>query len=74
MPKAKTQYPLGIVDEVIEMAWCDKTTFDAIETHTGLPEHEVIRLMRLNLKARSYALWRKRVTGRSAKHKKLNLR
>lgn len=56
------------VDEIIEMAWCDKTSFDNIEAIVGLSEKEVIKLMRGNLKPSSFKLWRKRVTGRKAKH------
>jgi len=56
--------------EIIEMAWCDKTSFDAIETITGLSEAQVIKIMRNNLKPSSFKLWRKRVTGRVAKHQK----
>lgn len=54
--------------EVIEMAWCDVTTFDSIEFQTGLAEKDVIKLMRKSLKPSSFRLWRKRVSGRSAKH------
>lgn len=52
------------------MAWCDKTSFDAIEQITGLTEPEVINIMRENLKPSSFKMWRKRVSGRSMKHKK----
>ncbi|WP_041263590.1 TIGR03643 family protein [Francisella salina] len=59
--------------EIIEMAWCDKTSFDAIKNITGLSEPQVIKIMRNNLKPNSFRLWRKRVSGRAAKHqKKLN--
>ncbi|HCI03130.1 MAG: TIGR03643 family protein [Oceanospirillaceae bacterium] len=57
--------------EIIAMAWCDKTSFDDIKSLTGLSESETIKLMRSNLKASSFRMWRKRVTGRVAKHKKL---
>ena len=53
---------------VIEMAWEDRTPFDAIETQFGLNEQAVKNLMRENLKRSSYQLWRKRVTGRGTKH------
>ncbi len=53
------------------MAWCDKTSFDDIKNITGLAEPDVIKIMRSSLKASSFRLWRKRVSGRSAKHKKL---
>ena len=53
---------------VIRMAWEDRTTFDEIYKKTGLAESEVIKLMRASLKARSFRMWRKRVTGRITKH------
>ena len=56
------------VDRIIEMAWEDRTTFDAIESQYGLKEQEVKKLMRENLKSSSYKLWRKRVNGRKTKH------
>lgn len=56
------------VDRVIEMAWEDRTTFEAIEAQFGLSEKEVIELMRLSLKPSSWRLWRKRVQGRKTKH------
>lgn len=57
------------VSEVIAMAWCDKTSFDDIKYYSGLAESDVIALMRANLKRCSFRLWRKRVSGRVAKHK-----
>lgn len=54
--------------EIIELAWCDDTTFDSIKSQTGLAEKDVIKLMRSNLKPSSFRLWRKRVSGRVAKH------
>ena len=56
------------ISRVIEMAWEDRTPFDAIEHQFGLNEQSVKDLMRTNLKASSYKLWRKRVQGRSTKH------
>ena len=58
------------VSEVIEMAWSDRTTFDDIKALTNLSEAEVITLMRKNLKASSFRMWRKRVSGRLTKHKR----
>ena len=55
-------------NHVIEMAWCDKTSFDEIEQQTGLAEKEVIVLMRRSLKAKSFKVWRERVSGRKLKH------
>ena len=55
-------------DRIIEMAWEDRTTFDAIKNQFGVTEKDVIKIMRLNLKKSSFKLWRKRVTGRKTKH------
>ena len=62
------------ISEIIEMAWCDKTSFDDIHALTGLSESQIIKLMRSNLKPSSFRLWRKRVTGRKSKHKKTGYR
>ena len=56
---------------VVRMAWEDRTTFDQIKERTGLSEVEVIKLMRRELKPGSFRLWRKRVSGRITKHRKL---
>ncbi|MBL6920059.1 MAG: TIGR03643 family protein [Puniceicoccaceae bacterium] len=56
---------------VVRMAWEDRTTFDQIKKRTGLSETEVIKLMRRELKPSSFRLWRKRVSGRITKHRKL---
>ena len=56
------------IDRIIEMAWEDRTPFDAIEYQFGLAEKDVIKIMRSSLKRRSFELWRKRVTGRKTKH------
>lgn len=58
----------GDLSRVIEMAWEDRTPFDAIEKIFGLSESQVISIMRKELKRNSFHLWRKRVTGRSTKH------
>ena len=57
--------------QIIEMAWCDDTSFDAIERQTGLIEKEVILIMRSYMKPSSFRMWRKRVSGRKSKHEKL---
>jgi uncharacterized protein (TIGR03643 family) len=58
-------------DRIIEMAWEDRTPFEAILFQFGLPESEVIALMRATLKRSSFNLWRKRVnSGVSQKHLK----
>lgn len=56
------------LDRVIEMAWEDRTTFDAIENQFGVTEKTVIALMRRNMKPSSFRMWRERVQGRSTKH------
>ena len=56
------------IDRVIEMAWEDRTTFEAIEFQFGLSEAAVIALMRSQLKSGSFRAWRKRVSGRLTKH------
>ena len=59
------------IDRIIEMAWEDRTPFEAIKFQFGLSESEVINLMRNNLKDSSFKLWRKRVNSRiSSKHLK----
>jgi uncharacterized protein (TIGR03643 family) len=55
-------------DRIIEMAWEDRTTFEAIEIQFGLKEKEVIALMRKEMKASSFKMWRKRHRGRITKH------
>ena len=58
-------------DRIIEMAWEDRTTFEAIEFQFGLSEQEVIELMRREMKPSSFRMWRERVQGRKTKHEKL---
>lgn len=58
-------------DRIIEMAWEDRTTFEAIFMQFGLKEQEVIDLMRIEMKASSFKMWRERVQGRKTKHEKL---
>ncbi len=58
------------IDRIIEMAWEDRTTFDAIKFQFGLKEQEVIDLMRTHMKESSFKMWRKRVQGRKTKHEK----
>ena len=56
------------IDRIIEMAWEDRTPFDAIELQFGLKENDVRKIMRTSLKESSFKMWRKRVTGRKTKH------
>jgi uncharacterized protein (TIGR03643 family) len=65
--------PRAVIDDettsrIIEMAWEDRTPFDAIRASFGVGEPEVIALMRASLKRSSFKLWRERVTGRRTKH------
>ena len=57
------------ISRVIEMAWEDRTPFEAIEIQFGLDEQATIALMRSNMKASSFRMWRKRMSGRTTKHK-----
>ena len=59
------------IDRIIEMAWEDRTTFEAIKFQFHLNEQSVINLMRREMKPSSFRLWRKRVQGRKTKHQKL---
>ena len=59
-------------DRIIEMAWEDRTPFEAIEYQFGLKENDVRKIMRKNLKRSSFELWRERVKGRKTKHSKTN--
>lgn len=58
------------IDRIIEMAWEDRTPFDAIEYQFGIKENQVRKIMRENLSESSFKLWRKRVKGRKTKHSK----
>ena len=58
------------IDNIIKLAWCDKTSFEKIKRIHGITESEVIKIMRKNLRPRSFKLWRARVNGRTRKHEK----
>ena len=53
---------------IIEMAWEDRTPFEAITQNYGLSEAQVIQLMRRSLKSSAFKRWRARVSGRVTKH------
>ena len=61
------------IDRIIEMAWEDRTPFEAITYQFQLSEQEVISLMRNQMKPSSFRMWRKRVQGRATKHQKLRV-
>lgn len=66
--KMKTSLSPREIDRIVEMAWEDRTSFDAIEMQFGVPEKEVINIMRREMKASSFRMWRARVQGRKTKH------
>lgn len=64
---------LGLLNEsdisrIVEMAWEDRTAFEAIEAQFGLNESGVVALMRRHMKPSSFRMWRKRTAGRTTKH------
>ena len=60
------------LDRIVEMAWEDRTPFDAIQAQFGLSEQEVIDVMRQQMKPSSWRMWRARVQGRATKHAALS--
>ena len=56
------------ISRIIEMAWEDRTPFEAIELQYGLKENEVREIMRREMNPSSFKMWRKRVSGRKTKH------
>ena len=72
---AKTQRTFDAADlsRIIEMAWEDRTPFEAIEINYALDESAVINLMRREMKPSSFRMWRKRVTNRVTKHAALRV-
>lgn len=56
------------ISRIIEMAWEDRTPFEAIDEEYKITESQVIKLMRTHMKASSFRMWRKRVSGRKTKH------
>lgn len=63
----------GDISRIVEMAWEDRTSFDAIEAQFGLNESAVVTLMRSHMKPSSFRMWRKRMAGRVTKHAALRL-
>ncbi|MCI4642862.1 MAG: TIGR03643 family protein [Flavobacteriaceae bacterium] len=59
------------LDRIIEMAWEDRTPFEAITFQFGISEQETIEIMRREMKPSSFRMWRARVQGRATKHRKL---
>jgi len=76
MPRLKTSVDIkklsaGDISAVIQMAWEDRTTFETIMERKGVSESEVIKIMRSELKPDSFKLWRKRMKGKTTKHRAL---
>ena len=69
----KKEFTESELDRIIEMAWEDRTTFDAIKMQFGISEQETIEIMRKEMKLSSFKMWRARVQGRSTKHAKLRV-
>ena len=69
--KKRDQLTAEEIDRVVEMAWEDRTSFDAIHRQFGLTEKEVIEIMRREMKRSSFKMWRARVQGRGTKHDRL---
>ena len=61
---------LSSIDNIIKLAWSDKVSFEKIKRTHGLTESEVIKIMRKNLRPKSFKIWRERVNGRTRKHEK----
>ena len=57
---------LSSTDNIIKLAWSDKVSFEEIKKINGLSESAVIKIMRKNLKPKSFKIWRERVTGRTS--------
>jgi uncharacterized protein (TIGR03643 family) len=60
------------LDRIIEMAWEDRTSFEAIKIQFDINQDEIIKIMRSTLKNKSFRIWRKRTKGRKTKHRKIN--
>jgi uncharacterized protein (TIGR03643 family) len=67
----KTSLTPDQVSQIVRLAWEDRTSFEEITERTGLSESDVIKIMRKELKPSSFRLWRKRVSGRITKHRRL---
>ena len=68
VPQPLTNLPEGDISRIVEMAWEDRTPFEAIHAQFGLNEAAVIELMRGHMKASSFRMWRERMKGRVTKH------
>lgn len=71
MPTPTTNLSNADISRIIEMAWEDRTPFEAIAAQFAVNEPQVVRIMRGNISAGAFKRWRARVTGRKTKHAKL---
>ena len=71
MSRESEKFTQQELSRIVEMAWEDRTPFEAIERLYGLSEPEVISLMRASIKRKTFNNWRARVSGRKTKHLKL---
>ena len=66
--KPKKDFSQAQIDRIVEMAWEDRTPFEAIEHQFGIKEPQVRKIMRSEMKRSSFTMWRERVSGRKTKH------
>lgn len=67
-----TEFTTEEINRIIEMAWEDRTPFEAIFFQFGIKENDVRKIMRTHMKESSFKMWRKRVKGRKTKHGNTN--
>jgi uncharacterized protein (TIGR03643 family) len=70
-PVNATAFTEADKSRICEMAWEDRTPFEAIRMQYGLTEGQTIDLMRIYMKRSSFVMWRKRMTGLTVKHASL---
>lgn len=66
--KPQKEFSQAQIDRIVEMAWEDRTPFEAIEHQFGIKEAQVRKIMRSEMKRTSFTMWRERVSGRKTKH------
>ena len=66
--KTQKDFRQAQIDRIVEMAWEDRTPFEAIEHQFGIKEAQVRKIMRSEMKRTSFTMWRERVSGRKTKH------
>lgn len=71
MPNQSSELTESDISRIIEMAWEDRTPFEAIASQFAISESQVIKIMRGNISAGAFRRWRARVSGRKTKHAEL---